>query len=691
MKKIYDLKPRSSSAKMRGLGLKKVKKPNYFWDDDNLKITPRLKRATNDQKLNRAIKKSLAFFFILSVLFCLAFARWLVVKNELNVLSANAKKHLTETFAALESGDINEALEKAEKSSAEIKQIRLNLQAWGQDSTSINYLSSKKSKLGNYELLLRAADLSLSSIINLRREVGSQFETAVKSEKSENSSPGEIKINFDRQKLNQIFYQAKRDMDQSLTLLDDLDPNVVAIDNFNIDSAKLSIKKLRQSVDVSGQILTEDIPWLSGAGGERKILILFVNNNELRGGGGFIGSYAVANFSDKALKNIDFQTNIYKLDNKFTAKNTVTPPKELGFLDGGKWSLRDANWALDFPESALKVEEFYRLESGQKVDGIMSIDTSIIIELLKVAGPIEMPEYNLTITDQNFAKEVQNEVEVEYFQRPGGKTENEPKKILAEMMPKFISKILANFSDSQKLLPTIAALSKAVQGKHLAFQFSNQEFQNRLDQINYSGKIPNTDDDFLLVSNTNIGGLKSSQNVAESFQYKVNIAEDGSQKSQINIGRQHNGNGEPPDGDNKNLARILLPKGTVIDKFEPLSGNFLPLADQKYAGEPIYYSGEEAGYSKLSFWINTTPQQASKAAAEMSSPIKYDLSQKEFYYKLRIQKQMGSGVDDYELIINYPKDFYPVNVEYFNQKNHQISIKDKLDQDKIYTIKFRKK
>ena len=672
------------------MGLKTVKKSNYFWDDDNFKIIPQKEKHHPNERFKKAALKSLLIILLLLLFFSFALIRAYKAKNDINNLTKNAKKHLGDTFTALNSGDISTALSGAEKSSGEIRLLRLNLQSWGQDMSSLSYLSDKKSKLSNMESLLRAADLSLTSIVELRQKIGSQFSGAVKISSEENAPLGEISINFDNNELNIFIDKTNRQLDQAIEILDSVDPKTVAIDNFDLESAKGSIKKLKQSVNLSVQILTQDLPWLTGAEGEKNLLILFVNNNELRGGGGFIGSFAIANFQNKTLKRLDFQTNIYKLDNKFTAGNTVMPPKEIGYLNQGKWSMRDSNHPLDFPESAAKVKEFYELESGQKVDGVMSLDTTLITDLLKITGPINMPEYNLDITNENFTKEVQYEVEQAYFDRAGGKQENEPKKILAQMMPRFINKILENFSDPQKLLPTIAAFSKAAAGKHLIFQFDKPDFQDRITKINYGGKISGFEDDFLIVSNTNIGGQKSSQNVAEKFIYSVEINNDGKQKSILEIERKHNGTNDWPDGYNKNLARILMPKGSEVTKFDPLLGNFVPLADKQHVNDPLSYAGEEAGYTKLSFWINTKPSETSKAALEYTTPLIYDLSQNEFFYKLRICKQLGSGIDQYTLKIYYPDGFVPLNVENFDAKNHEIIIDSKLDQDKTYIIKFKK-
>ena len=79
----------------------------------------------------------------------------------------------------------------------------------------------------------------------------------------------------------------------------------------------------------------------------------------------------------------------------------VEPPTGLGnHLLGTQfsWQLADANWSPDFPTSAQKALELYTLESGDsKIDGVIALNTYCIDQLLAVTGPVEVPEYGLTV------------------------------------------------------------------------------------------------------------------------------------------------------------------------------------------------------------------------------------------------------------------------------------------------------
>jgi hypothetical protein len=127
-------------------------------------------------------------------------------------------------------------------------------------------------------------------------------------------------------------------------------------------------------------------------------------------------------------------------------------------------------------------------------------------------------------------------------------------------MPKFLNNFFAAFSDQDKIIPLTMVLSSALSEKHLVFQFDNANFDSNLTTLNYNGQIYQGEGDYLLVSNSNVGGMKSSLKVAESIKYSVAIDQFGSLNSNLKIIRLHQGSSNWPDGTNKNFVRVLVPQ-----------------------------------------------------------------------------------------------------------------------------------
>ena len=79
----------------------------------------------------------------------------------------------------------------------------------------------------------------------------------------------------------------------------------------------------------------------------------------------------------------------------------IEPPQELvDYLLGASqpWQFADANWSPDFPTSARDSLRLYENESGDgEFDGVIAITTYSIDEILKVTGPLGVPDYDVTI------------------------------------------------------------------------------------------------------------------------------------------------------------------------------------------------------------------------------------------------------------------------------------------------------
>jgi len=369
-------------------------------------------------------------------------------------------------------------------------------------------------------------------------------------------------------------------------------------------------------------------------------LVIFQNNAEMRPTGGFIGSFAIISFKDYKISNIDFNTNIYKLDNAFTKVTQVVPPEPLANVSQGKWSLRDSNFAVDYPTATKDIEWFYLQETGKKVDGVIAVNASLVSDLLKLTGPIYLEKYQTTITTDNFFSELTQKIEKEYFTNSANIAENEPKTILKDMMPILLEKTLK--------LPKYD-LAKfaydALSRKQVLLESNNDVIQRAVLANNWGGEILATDSDYLMVNNANItdqtqikenikdSGAKTSLSVKESIDYKVENGLEGL-TGDLTVTRSHNGDYEWPDGININYSKILVPQGSVLVKAE-LNGQDIT--------EKIEV-GDEAGKTTFSTWVNTAPQTSNVLNLVYKLPIS------NINYHLLAESQPGNTGDELNVI-----------------------------------------
>jgi hypothetical protein len=292
-----------------------------------------------------------------------------------------------------------------------------------------------------------------------------------------------------------------------------------------------------------------------GYNGPRKFLFLFQNSQEMRATGGFIGSYGILDISNGRIKNL-FVDDIYNPDGQLQAR--IIPPEPIQKMSA-VWTMHDANWFPDFPASAEKVSSFYEKTGGPTVDGIISITPTLLQNLLKITGPIEMPEYNTTVDESNFIEQTQQEVEIDY-----DKSLNKPKQFIADLTPKILDKIFSS-RDLSQMIKILKVLNDSLKEKHLLLYSKNYNIEKLISEQGWSGEIINTSKDYLSVINTNINGYKTDGVIDETINHSSEIQTDGSIIDTVSITRKHNGGNKDQIWWNKvnaDYMRVYVPEGS---------------------------------------------------------------------------------------------------------------------------------
>jgi hypothetical protein len=141
-------------------------------------------------------------------------------------------------------------------------------------------------------------------------------------------------------------------------------------------------------------------PKISGFDTPKTYLVLLQNSTELRPTGGFIGSIGKVTFDSGTLSDFVIQ-DVYAIDGQL--KGHVDPPRPIAqLLAQEHWYLRDSNWDPDFRVSGSQAAWFYEKEAGEKVDGVIALSLPLVVDLLRITGPIVLSDYNEQISAENF-------------------------------------------------------------------------------------------------------------------------------------------------------------------------------------------------------------------------------------------------------------------------------------------------
>ena len=492
--------------------------------------------------------------------------------------------------------------------------------------------------------------------------------------------------------LLEVFKSAEKNINDAKVELDAAQQNIdkISIDDLPKDKQdkflliKQNLPEIRSMLDLflnNSHIFVD----LLGGNGPRKYLFLFQNNSEMRATGGFIGSYGLLDIANGHVKKF-FIDGIFNPDGQL--KDKIVPPAPIQKISVA-WSMHDSNWFADFPMSAEKSIMFYEKTGGPTADGVIALTPTIMQKLLEITGPIEMPDYDVTLDADNFAEVTQYKVEVDY-----DKEENKPKKILSDLAPILFEKLF-NSNNLENIAKVIEVLSDGLNEKQILLYSKNSELQNIISQQKWSGEILPAVKDYLSVINTNINGFKTDAVVKENIDHKAEIQDDGSVIDAVTITRKHMGGNSEYEWFNKvnsDYMRVYVPQGSKLLEASgqtretdnpPLDYDNLGFkrdaevqAEEKnikidsQSGTRIYNEKDKTVFAN---WVYVSPQEEVTVTYKYLLPfslfkVSVGKDQQLDSYSLAIQKQSGSLGSSFVSHISYPTSYdikwnFPDNVK----------------------------
>lgn len=387
----------------------------------------------------------------------------------------------------------------------------------------------------------------------------------------------------------------------------------------------------------------------------QRYLIIFLNNNELRGGGGFMGSFGLIDIDRGEIKNLEIPGGgTYDLQGQLQPK--VISPQPLHLINP-RWEFQDANWWPDFPTTAKKIQWFYQNAGGPSVDGVITITSTLIERLLEILGPISMPEYGRDITSENFVLETQKIVELEY-----DREENRPKQFIADLAPKLLTAVFNAENEAAKNM--FELFKTGLNEKHLLVYFNDEKIQNIVSDFGWTGELRPASGDYLSVVHSNIAGGKTDGVIKETIEHTAEVQADGSIINTVKLIRRHTG--IPGENiftgvQNNSYVRFYVPLGSTLIEaqgFNQPADNLFKQPNKDYQADSDLLSIEsdkikdevsgtdiykENGKTVFGNWLQLKAGEVGQALIKYRLPFKLALEgENTFYYSLLAQKQAGS-------------------------------------------------
>lgn len=362
------------------------------------------------------------------------------------------------------------------------------------------------------------------------------------------------------------------------------------------------------------------MPEILGIEREKKYLVLFQDNMELRPGGGIIDSYGVLKLKEGKIA--DFV--IHDTDDADKQlRGHVEPPFAIRrHLPSVHWYMRDSNFDVDFVKSASSSANFLYAETGEKVSGVIAVDTSLVKD---ISSLFEQASGN----------------SISYFE-------------IAERIADSLTQkrlMVAFNNDLQKVLDANGWSS---------FLWGEKE---------EGGKSIN---DFLGINEANLGVNKINNFIYRNIRQEAAVGDDGSVSSEIVI-KYKNAATSSSGGDYKNYLRLILPFDTKISEIS-INGISQSIIDA--ITDPLVYEAKnfkppvglevekinKENKTIYGFMINVPAGEIVKVKVKYNLAVKIAKDQNAFSYNLKLFKQPGIDSISYSFSLIYPDNFNVVNV-----------------------------
>jgi hypothetical protein len=264
------------------------------------------------------------------------------------------------------------------------------------------------------------------------------------------------------------------------------------------------------------------LPGFLGYNGERRYLILALNNGELMPGGGLVTAGGVVTMTEGSNGPVHLSDSTgWKKSWEAMGGEYISPPGPLQryLLHDYTWNLLVSNWNPDFPTWSQQALEFYELVHGpQQVDGIIALDLVVLERLLQITGPktLEVPGHGAVTFDTSNAV-----IELERLTRQPSETSGDRKSVIGDLSEELLRDIQALPPERWRaVLDVVRALGDERHVQILSFVPTEQAL---IRETGWSGHIQSTSGDYVHFSEGSVNSTKLNLIMTPDATYRIDL------------------------------------------------------------------------------------------------------------------------------------------------------------------------
>lgn len=446
------------------------------------------------------------------------------------------------------------------------------------------------------------------------------------------------------------------------------------------DDFKL-LDKYLPFINLSREILPQ-LGSLTGADKKTDYLLLALNHDELRGGGGFITAIGMLSVQNLTNISIDLQDS-YSFDD--LSKDYPLPPLPLQtYMLADYWLPRDGNWSADFPESARTVQMLYQISRNEKMKGVIAFDQEAVRQIVAAVGPIQVdPQSNTWVNQDNI---------LNYMQESWGSNVDSSdwwrnRKDFISILGKVIVQSVMDSRDINQVTRLARTSLNLLKQGHLMLYFNDPKLESVLASQGFDHGVSYQGGDFIYWVDSNIGFNKVDAVIERELKYTIDLRDPMQANADLIMQFTHqNQSGIPCEHIatyGEEIAyqkmmercywdywRVYLPPGSQLIDYESaiVPGENL-LNSQTWEGQLDQLS-DLMDLSMIGglLMLPTASQQKIRLTYQLPDGIVIFKGTKG-YYHLDLKKQLGLNALPVEITVKIPNDYQFVDYPADSQIN----------------------
>ena len=430
------------------------------------------------------------------------------------------------------------------------------------------------------------------------------------------------------------------------------------------------------------------LPQFLGFERPRTYLVLAQNNAELLPTGGLISVCGLMTLRDGRVEEMSFEDAI-AFGERWQERTGyyVEPPAPLRdyLLKDWSWNLALANWSPDFPTAARQALTFFELGGGtREVDGVLAINVATLEEFLGVTGPVEVPEYGVTVTQENALEAT------EALTRSPLEPGSDRKAFVAFLAEEVLDRLMKTSPSGWSAL--LETLERLRDSKGLLFYSDQPELQALATDMGLDGALRQPEGDYLMLVDASVNSTKLNIVLHQKVSLTAELDELGNARVQVDVDYRNDLPAWEQGRDPVLVKRLMLGGmyGGYLRLFAAPGARLLE-ARQDGDSASVDEVAAEMGHSVFGRFFAVPSGESRRLSFSYVAPAVVRVDSGVYEYRLFLQKQPGTAAVPWRLRVVPPEGARVLSVELDGEARHasDIDLSMDLGRDHEVVVRYR--